>query len=570
MAAEDARAEGDLELLAEAALGAATVQVFGTEPGKLPSVLYDVLARTTDDRLRTRLAAALARCWVYAEEAGRAVPFADEAVTRARQVGEPALLADALDAALTSRWGPDELAARRVLARELGDVAAHLTDPDARLQAHLWGLHVACESLDVHAMHRQMRALELVGEESPRAMFFAASRRAMLDLVRGRADTVEHLLEIASAAADQTFIPDAWMVLACLDGHAATQLGDVERIIRTAKPAEEFAVAEGTAAVHAEAAFWWMAAGEHGRAQALLRGFAGEVLPGLPRDVNYLLILQLVLEVALALGDREVIDTAVPLLAPYAGRAVVNAGAVMFHGTTDDTLSRAFAVQGRAAEAATARARALATYERLGARWWRDRLAAAPGTATPYGGAEQTFHLYPTAARLWVVGRDAVPVAGLRGLGYLRDLVARPGVAVAALDLVGSRAPVVEEAGTGELVDRQALAAYRQRLRDLDAEIAEAEDWADAGRLQEARDERQALLDELARVTGLGSRVRTSGSSQERARVAVKKAISTAIGRIEEIDEVLGHHVRTTVSTGLVCCYDPGPTGSPHWILDAP
>lgn len=57
------------------------------------------------------------------------------------------------------------------------------------------------------------------------------------------------------------------------------------------------------------------------------------------------------------------------LLTPYAGRAVFNAGAVMFHGTTDDTLARAALGHGDAEAAVRLRDRALATYERLGASW---------------------------------------------------------------------------------------------------------------------------------------------------------------------------------------------------------
>ena len=56
-----------------------------------------------------RLAAALARCWAYANEAARARPFAAEALDLAQELDEPPLLADALDAALASHWGPDEL-----------------------------------------------------------------------------------------------------------------------------------------------------------------------------------------------------------------------------------------------------------------------------------------------------------------------------------------------------------------------------------------------------------------------------------------------------------------------------
>ena len=125
----------------------------------------------------------------------------------------------------------------------------------------------------------------------------------------------------------------------------------------------------------AEASFLWLAAGQPERARALVRTFHGRVLHELPRDVNWLLTLQCVLEAALGTGDAEIIERAAHLLTPYAGRAVFNAGAVMFHGVTDDTLSRAQPFSVMRVPPANC-APALATYERIGAGWWRDRLEA--------------------------------------------------------------------------------------------------------------------------------------------------------------------------------------------------
>ncbi len=566
-AAVEARARDDHESWARAVLGAASVQVFGPEPGRLPSLLYDVLVRTTDDALRSRLAAALARCWVYASEADRARPFADEAVARARASGDPALLADALDAALATHWGPDDLEVRRELTRELDEVAAHVVEPEARLQAHLWGLHVACESLDVQGMHRQMRALERLGETDPRARFFAATRRVMLDLLRGRTDTRDRLFAEAAAAAAEVHIPDDWMVLGALEAYGSIQSGEPLRTTAVAERAEEFALAEGMSVLCAEMAYCWSATGEPARAQALLDTFHDGVLAGLPRDVNWLLAVQCVLEAALVTGDRVLVEQAVDLLGPYAGRAVVNAGAVMFHGVTDDPVSRGLVLLGREDEAAPLRERALRTYERIGAQWWRDRLAAAPAPAVE--AAPVGVHLCPTAGGVWLIGAAATPTAGLRGFGYLRALVRRPGEPVRSLDLVGANGPVVEESGLGEVADKAALAAYRRRLTELEEEITEAEDWADAGRLEKARAERGALLDEIGRATGLSGRVRVTGSSQERARVAAKKAISTAIARIGEVDAALGRHLERSIRTGLQCSYDPEPDALLDWVLDA-
>ena len=108
-----------------------------------------------------------------------------------------------------------------------------------------------------------------------------------------------------------------------------------------------------------------------------------------------------------------------------------NAGAVMFHGVTDDTLARAAALLGDARRRRPAAGRALATYERVGAQWWRDRLASWP----PAGLADGVLVDAPPGAPapapggLWLVGPEATaaPLRALRGFGYLRELVRRPG-----------------------------------------------------------------------------------------------------------------------------------------------
>jgi hypothetical protein len=563
------RALDDLEGWTRAVLGSASVYVFGAQPGKLPAQLHDVLVRTTRDEPRARVAAALARCWAYAGQPARAVPFADEAVTRAERVGAPALIADCLDAALAAHWGPDDLEARRALAARLDEVAAHVVEPEARLQAHLWGLQVACEVLDLQTMHRQLRALELLGDESPRALFFAASRRLMLDLLRGRTDTTAQLVEVATVAAERADLADAWMVLEAMGSYAAAVSGDRARCAAGAARAEDFALAQGFTAVSAEAAFLWACAGELGRAGALVHTFHPPVLEELPRDVNWLMTLQCVLEAALAVRDEVVTADATRLLTPYAGRAVVNAGAVMFHGVTDDTLSRAVALADPET-ASQLRARALATYERIGAQWWRNRLLASAPEPPSEKVRSRRAHLRRLPSGLWEIGTEPATavVPDLRGLAHLRDLVRRPGEPVPALDLVAAGQPVLLEGGLGEAADRQALAAYRARLVALDEELAEAEDWADAGRIAAARAERDSLLDEIARATGLHGRPRTGGSSQERARIAVRKAITTALDRVAASDPEFAEHLRASVHTGLSCSYDPAPGSNVEWVVD--
>jgi hypothetical protein len=80
--------------------------------------------------------------------------------------------------------------------------------------------------------------------------------------------------------------------------------------------------------------------------------------------------------------------------------------------------------------------------------------------------------------------------------------------------------------------------------------------------------ERDALLEQLAGATGVNGRIRTTGSSDERARVAVKKAISAALNRLGAIDEPLAGHLKARIHTGTSCSYEPAPEDQLTWVLD--
>lgn len=558
-----AEADNDLPRRVRAVLGLARGQRYNVVPGSLPVRLHAVYDLLDDPLPRARLAAALARCWAYANEPRRARPFAIEALHLATQADEPTLLADALDAALVTHWGPDDLALRRDWALRLGDAAAHLADPDARLQAQLWTLTVAWEVLDLPAIHRAMGAIEALADESSRAEFFAASRRLPIELLRGRHEVAPALIERAAAAAAAAVIPDGWAVQQSMAGYTAFFSGDRDGCAAMAPVYEAYAVEFGVSAIRAEAALIWLGAERPDKVAEMIGPFTADVLAALPRDADWLLILQCVLEGALAVKDVVVIEAASALLAPYGGRSVVNAGAVMWHGMTDDTLARAYAVLGDHDAAERHRSAARATYQRIGAAWWRDRLdRSLPAPERPAGAATLagpvTVHLHQQPGGLWLAGREGATfvLPRMRGLAHLHVLLERADVDVEALTLAGGAV----EQGELEVLDDEGRRFLRARLARLDAELA------DAGR-PELADERDAIASYLASGTGLGGRHRVTGSSGERARVAVRKAIVAALARIGETDPWLARHLHDRVRTGFVCSYRSDPDHPVRWIL---
>ncbi|QDP97979.1 hypothetical protein FOE78_20585 [Microlunatus elymi] len=570
LALDRSRNSGDLVRSTRAGLGAASAYVFGTDPGKVPAQLYDLLVRTTDDVDRARLAAALARCWSYAGQPRRSIRFATEAVQRARCCAQQALLADCLDAALSAHWGPDDLAERARLSAELDEVAAHVLDPLTRLQAQLWGLQVAVESLNLPAMNRHLRAMESLGEESDRARFFAASRRCMMELMQGRTTKVAALITIAEESASRAGLADAWMVIESMKGYSAVQRGDVATIAALAGRCEDFGRTEGIVVILAEAAYLWSQAGDVSRTRNVLDNFSSDVLDELPYDVNQLLTLQCVLQAALRVGRTSMIESVAPMLGCYPERAVINAGAVMFHGVTDDPLSRAAAVLGDPATAERLRDRAIRSYQRVGATWWRDQLLAQHRAPAPSdGGRHDAWVLRPAAAGLWMIGPADNPsmMRALRGFRILQRLLRTPGDPVPALELITEGGPTVIQSDLGRTVDAEALSAYRQRLTEIDSELIEADNWSDLARSELLRADRDALLAEIRSATGLNGRRRPSGSTHERARVAATKAIGGAIDRISSVDGPLGEHLRRSIRTGGECSYQPVGV-QPDWMLD--
>ncbi len=162
----------------------------------------------------------------------------------------------------------------------------------------------------------------------------------------------------------------------------------------------------------------------------------------------------------------------------------------------------------------------------------------------------------------------------MKGLHYLRMLLDRPGLDLPATEMAAAGAghpgETLTDGGTGELLDRHAVLSYRQRLADIDAELDDADDRGNATAAERLHAERAALLAELRAAAGLGGRTRTTSGNAERARVAVRKAISGAIKRLEPVDPYLARVLIDTVTTGATCRYEPDPGRPVTWVLESP
>lgn len=157
---------------------------------------------------------------------------------------------------------------------------------------------------------------------------------------------------------------------------------------------------------------------------------------------------------------------------------------------------------------------------------------------------------------VWQVGFDdeLVSVRAAKGMVDIHRLLGSPGREIHCLELAGGG---VEEGGTGPQLDETARRAYEDRVRELQADIDDADAAHDLARAEAARVELDALVDQLTAALGLGGRARTGTSSAERARSAVTQRIRTTIRRIEDLHPRLGRHLRSSIRTGVFCSYTP-------------
>jgi predicted ATPase/class 3 adenylate cyclase len=175
-------------------------------------------------------------------------------------------------------------------------------------------------------------------------------------------------------------------------------------------------------------------------------------------------------------------------------------------------------------------------------------------------GARHTGNVFRREGDSWVLsyGDETIQLRDAKGLRYLARLLSQPAREIHVSELAGDAAGEAGRSGPIDVVlDDTAAAAYRDRIAELEHELAEAREWNDSERAARAEMEIDAITEQLSSAYGLSGRARTTGDPSERVRKAVSNRIKDSLSRIAAEHEPLGRHLANSVRTGTFCSYAP-------------
>ncbi|HUG14780.1 MAG TPA: AAA family ATPase [Thermomicrobiales bacterium] len=375
-AAGVARASGDTERLARAALGyedALLPTGLPRAPAGDPSALLleEALRALPLDEgvLRARILAGLGRALYFAGAGGRAAALNDEAVATARRVGDAGALAYALNTRCMAVWAHEDPAARLATATELLRLAEEVGDREIALEGRRWRLYALLDMGDTEAVDTQIENYARVAAElrQPQYLSHVALWRAMRALMDGRFAEVETLtkemLETGRRAqrreADLTFV--AQMFVLHRDRGDLAQLADLEPMVR-----EQADGNEAHPVRRARLACLHMVLGRPVEARAEFERLARRDFTDLPRDLAWLFTVAELVEVCAYLGDARRAAALYELMRPYE-RWNVGSNGVVCPGPVSHYLGLAAGTLGRWDDALAHFQTAAALARRMGA-----------------------------------------------------------------------------------------------------------------------------------------------------------------------------------------------------------
>lgn len=598
----------------------------------LTALLEEALEALGDSEpvLRSMLLGRLSTAIYFSAPVQRRLQISQESMVLARDCSDsdPAAFATALVHHHNVLRGPGTLDERLAVANEAIEAAIEGRVIEVQCEARMAKVLDLFDSGNLAGVESELEAVERIAAERRLAhtRWHALVTRATLAFRAGRFEEAE---SIATAALEVPFAGktrDAFHFYAGQVFNIRRFQGRVAEFLPALRE-----LVEGGSVLHVwrcALAMGCAEAGELAEARKHFEVLVAQRFSDVPRDISWLSSLAMLAEVCEIFGDSRRASWLYDLLEPEADRHVIVGTQVTYLGPVRTYLGRLAILCGDFEAACQHLELALSGCEAMGAPAERARAEAALAdaleargqagdqaraqalrqaaqeTATSLGmrpafvtrkHPEVKAGLTPAAktqeipapvpskqsrtARLhrqgeiWELAceQETTRLKHVKGLTFLQILLLSPAREFHALDLARelvSAAAEPRDADSGAMLDQQAVEAYRDRLRELRADIDEAEASADLGHAELARAEKEAIETELARALGLGGRVRRSGSDAERARQNVTRAINAVLRKIEADCPLVGRHLKNCVRTGVYCAYTPDPSFPVGWTTE--
>jgi class 3 adenylate cyclase len=350
-AASIARKLRDADLLALAALGfgGPTVAELGTADERLVAQLEEALDAVgeVDSVLRARLLTRLALEFVLSLAMERADPLSQQAVELARRVGDPAVLAGALNARNLALLGPDHIDDWLAIATEIVRLGAEGGDRRTESLGHVdryMGLLVLG---DIRGVDAEIDAFAEIAEDlrTPAALWTMAVFRSMRTALDGRFEESERLAreaqEIGQRAQAQLAVQTFWAQTFTL--HREQGRLDDSDVTRLKEFIDQY---PSLTAFRCYLALAYCETGHDNEAQAEFERAASAELADLPRDMYWFTNMAMLTQVGAFLADGLRCAALYDLLLPHAhlnlalGMSVSFGSASRYLGILAATMSR--------------------------------------------------------------------------------------------------------------------------------------------------------------------------------------------------------------------------------------
>jgi tetratricopeptide (TPR) repeat protein len=345
-AAANALATSRPDLLARAALAYADrPNSAGSDDPMVLDLLEQAAAALPEDEraLRIRVRSRLSAEQRYGDRS-KAMRLSNAVIVEARVLGDPAVLAQALDDGTFVLWSPTDPerwtaqnAEAAEMARRAGDELIELSGNKGRVTGHL-------ELGDIVGVHRAVRDCGRAAEKlrTPNARWWMEVLTATQDLLVGDLELAERHIVSSMQLADRVRSPDVALEMQAQFVYLRIEQGRASEIepatrdqMRRFPEQPAWRAARGRVLI---------ACGRIVEAAELLKSLASHGFDDVPQDRVWLGTHALAAEVAHACGDRRVAEMIERLLIPYASLGTL-LSSVLYYGPVAHHLGLACATQ---------------------------------------------------------------------------------------------------------------------------------------------------------------------------------------------------------------------------------